>query len=380
MIPSVKRAVLSTTVFALAGALLLPATACGQRPAEGRAVDTSFSALVARLSEPGGYFDTDNLLSNERSYLHALRAMRRHGVTGGAYLGVGPDQNFSYIAHVRPRVAFILDIRRDNMLQHLMFRAMFEEANTRAEWLALLFGRAKAPPATLTRAPVEAIIAWVDSTPTTPEAVAGIQRRLQARIARYGIPFDSVEEHTIERIHGEFVAAGLDIKFTTHRRGPRPYYPSYRDLLLERDLDDRPSSFMATEELFNVVRDLQRRGLVVPVVGDFAGDHALAAIGQEVRRRGLKVSAFYTSNVEQYLLRDGSFDRYAATVAKLPHDTRTVMIRSYFSGGFRPALPQTVPGYASTQLVQPMTSFVAEHAKGAYTSYADVVSLGILPP
>jgi len=375
----VNRSVLSPTTLALVGALLIPSTACGQQPAP-RTADTSFAALVARLSEPGGYFDTDNLLSNERSYLHALRAMRRHGVTGGAYLGVGPDQNFSYIAHVRPQVAFILDIRRDNMLQHLMFRAMFEEANTRAEWLALLFGRAKPAPASLAGAPLESIIAWIDSTPSTPAAVAAIQRRVQARVARYGIPFDSVEEHTIERIHAEFVAAGMDIKFTTHRRGPRPYYPSYRDLLLERDLDGQPASFMATEELFNVVRQLQRRGLVVPVVGNFAGDHALAAIGDEIRRRGLKISAFYTSNVEQYLLRDGSFDRYAATVAKLPHDARTVMIRSYFSGGFRPSLPQTLPGYGSTQLVQPLASFVAEHARGAYASYADVVSLGILPP
>lgn len=380
MNPSVNRSTLATTAVALGFALLAPTAACGQRSAEGRAVDSGFSALVARLSEPGGYFDTDNLLSNERSYLHALRAMRRHGVTGGAYLGVGPDQNFSYIAHVRPRVAFILDIRRDNMLQHLMFRAMFEEANTRAEWLALLFGRAKPAPASLAHAPIEAIVAWVDSTPTTPEAVAAIQRRIQARVARYRIPIDSIEAHTIERIHGEFVASGLDIKFTTHRRGPRPYYPSYRDLLLERDLDGTPASFMATDELFTVVRDLQRRGLVVPVVGNFAGDHALAAIGDEVRRRGLKISAFYTSNVEQYLLRDGSFDKYAATVARLPYDARTVMIRSYFSGGFRPPLPQTVSGYASTQLVQPLASFVAEHAKGSYTSYADVVSLGILPP
>ena len=376
-----KRSVLWTTAVALAAALLVPGAANGQRTAEPRvAVDTSFASLVARLSEPGGYFDTDNLLSNERSYLHALRAMRRHGVTGGAYLGVGPDQNFSYIAHVRPQVAFILDIRRDNMLQHLMFRAMFEEAATRAEWLALLFGRGK-PPASVTRAPLEAILAWVDSTPSTAATAESIQKRLKTRITRFGIPLDTSADRTIERIHDEFIASGLNIKFTSHLRGPRPYYPTYRDLLLERDLDGTPASFMATEELFNVVRQLQLRGLIIPVVGDFAGDHALAAIGDEMRRRGLKVSAFYTSNVEQYLLRDGSFDRYAATVAKLPYDAKSVMIRSYFTGGgFRPPLPQSVPGYASTQLVQPLASFVAEHARGSYTSYGDVVSLGILPP
>ena len=88
--------------------------------------DSAFAALVARISEPGGYFDSDNLISNESSYLHVLGAMRRLGVAGGAYVGVGPDQNFSYIAQVRPRIAFIIDIRRDNLLQHLLFKSLFE--------------------------------------------------------------------------------------------------------------------------------------------------------------------------------------------------------------------------------------------------------------
>src|SRR5687767_431502 len=103
--------------------------------------DSTFARLVARLSESGGYFDSDNLLSNEASYLHVLGRMRALGVTGGAYLGVGPDQNFSYMAQVRPRIAFMIDIRRDNLLQQLMFKSIFTRARNRAEYLALLFGR-----------------------------------------------------------------------------------------------------------------------------------------------------------------------------------------------------------------------------------------------
>ena len=80
---------------------------------------------MAQLSERGGYFDTDNLISNEKSYLHVIPALRDGGVTGGAYIGVGPDQNFSYIAQVRPAIAFIVDIRRDNLLLHLLFKALF---------------------------------------------------------------------------------------------------------------------------------------------------------------------------------------------------------------------------------------------------------------
>src|SRR5256714_4610342 len=85
----------------------------------------AFAALSARLSEPGGYFDSDNLISNETSYLHVMDKLRELNVTGGVYIGVGPDQSFSYIAKIRPRMAIITDIRRDNLLQHLMYKALF---------------------------------------------------------------------------------------------------------------------------------------------------------------------------------------------------------------------------------------------------------------
>ncbi|HEX6070025.1 MAG TPA: hypothetical protein VFZ18_09375, partial [Longimicrobiaceae bacterium] len=86
------------SIVLLAALLLLPAQATAQAaPVRRPAADTSFAAVVARLSEPGGYFDTDNLISNESSYLHVMEGLRRLGVRGGAYLGVGPDQNFSYI-------------------------------------------------------------------------------------------------------------------------------------------------------------------------------------------------------------------------------------------------------------------------------------------
>src|SRR5437870_11452395 len=90
-----------------------------------RAAESNFANLIERLSEPGGYFDSDNLISNEASYLHVLGKMRKMGVTGGAYIGVGPDQSFSYITQIRPRIAFMIDIRRDNLLQHFFFKALF---------------------------------------------------------------------------------------------------------------------------------------------------------------------------------------------------------------------------------------------------------------
>src|SRR5262245_8933591 len=99
-----------------------------------------FAQMVEKFSEPNGYFDSDNLISNEASYLHVMGKLRQMKVSGGAYIGVGPDQSFSYIAQIRPAIAFITDIRRDNLLQHLLFKSLFSLSRNRLEYLCLLFG------------------------------------------------------------------------------------------------------------------------------------------------------------------------------------------------------------------------------------------------
>ena len=348
-------------------------------PTHAPAIDArEFARLVATLSETGGYFDTDNLISNERSYLHVVGALERLGVRGGAYVGVGPDQNFSYIAHVRPRIAFIVDVRRDNLLQQLMFKAMFARARNRAEYLALLLGRPAPSGQRWASLPPDSLVAWFDAAPATAASASAARAAVLAEVRRAGVPLDSADLATIARFHGAFIDAGLGLRFTSAGRAPRAYYPTLRDLVLERDLDGRQASYLAREADFQFVKELQRRNLVVPVVGNLAGTHALAAIGRVVRDRGETVSAFYTSNVEDYLLRDGSFPRYARTVATLPRDERSVIVRSYF-GRFGAPHPQSVDGYASTQLLQRMDAFVADAAAGGYESYRDLVFRNPLP-
>jgi hypothetical protein len=365
---------------ALAAQPASAAPAAPAAPAAATAEARAFGRLVERLSEPGGYFDTDNLISNERGYLHVLGALGRLGVRGGAYVGVGPDQNFSYIARVRPSVAFVIDVRRDNLLQHLMFKALFARARNRAEYLALLVGRpAPADVARWADRPVDAIVAHVDATPATPESVRAAREAVLAGARRSGVALTAADLATIARFHQAFVDAGLGLQFTSAGRAPRPYYPTLRQLVLERDLEGNQASYLAREDDFQFVKALQRRHLVVPVVGDLAGPHALAAIGRAVRERGERVSAFYTSNVEDYLMRAGSFGRYARTVASLPRDRRSVIIRSYFGGNFGDPHPQAVPGHFSTQLLQMVDAFAADVAAGGYASYRDLVLRGPVP-
>lgn len=339
--------------------------------------DSLFPEVVEALSEPGGFFDTDNLISNEASYLHAVSALRRRGVRGGAFIGVGPDQNFSYITAVRPEVAFIVDIRRDNLLLLLLLRAMLEEAGTRGEYLALLFGRPFPPdPGAWRDRPLPELLDGIESQAPDPSAIAARRVVLHERVAGYGVPVSPEDRATLDRFHDEFIRSGPRLRYTTLGRPPAPWYPTYRQLLLETDLEGNPSSYLVADEPFQFLRELHLRNGVIPVVGDLAGPHAVRAIGAYLAGRGVRVSACYVSNVEFYLWRGGSFEAFVENLAALPSDPETVVIRSAFVRTLGIRHPRGLPGYASVQLVQEMQEFVRSARTGVYRSYLDVVSAG----
>jgi len=125
-----------------------PTNAADTLPA--RYTDAEFWRIVTEFSEPGGQFPYENFVSNEVSYQDILPDVTRIAKPGGAYLGVAPEQNFTYIAAIKPKVAFILDIRRQNMLELLMYKALFEMSADRVEFASRLFSRPK--PAGLTAA------------------------------------------------------------------------------------------------------------------------------------------------------------------------------------------------------------------------------------
>jgi hypothetical protein len=347
------------------------------KPIERVILPPQFARMIESFSEPNGYFDTDNLISNESSYLHVMGKMRKMNVSGGAFIGVGPDQSFSYIAKIRPSIVFITDVRRDNLLQHFWFKALFALSRNRMEYLCLMFG--KTPPADLNSwdgRPLPEILAWLDKAPAKRELFERAAAEIQAKVKAFGLSLKPEELATIRRIHDAFFSAGPELKFTSRNRGPRSYYPSYRDLMLEKDLSGRQCNYLVSEDDFRFLQTLEERNLVIPIVGNLAGGQALKQIAQYLKEKGERVSAFYTSNVEFYLMRgyrDDDFSRFAENVKLLPHDANTVIIRSYFNGAWGYSHPQTVSGYYSTQLLQTMESFIREYAGGGYDSYTDLI-------
>ncbi len=297
-----------------------------------RLSDAEFWTLVSDISEPGGYFQiTDNYTSNERELGQLFSALRERGVRGGVYLGVGPEQNFSYIAAIRPAMAFIVDIRRQAVMQHLMYKAVFELAKDRADFVSLLFSMPR-PDGLDDTTSIQQIWAAYDPVATDTVAVAkNATRIIQHLRETHRFMFTADEAEQLESVLGAFVRYGPDI---STRGAPGRHVTgngaTFADLTSwSLDASGQPQSFLSTEEHFRYVKALQEKNLVVPISGDFGGPKAIRAIAAYLQKQGGIVSAFYVSNVEQYLFQDNKQRAFYDNVATLPVDDTSVFIRPY---------------------------------------------------
>ena len=361
---------------AVLAAMFLSITGCRDSERAAPAVAFSaerFAALVDTLSEPGGFFDSDNLVSNEEGYLHVRQTLKRLGVEGGAYIGVGPDQNFTYIAQVRPRYAFILDIRRDNLIEHLLYKAVFALAESRAEFLSILFSKPLSMAELNAGAPtIEALVTYFDRTDGDEVQFRLNLEGIQAQIGTFKVPLSDEETRRVSELYRAFFERHLDLSWEYRSGGDRGIsFITYRTFLLGRDLEGGHGNFLTSDEDYQFVRDLQARNAIIPVTGDFAGGHALRAIGDFVRGRGDRVSVFYLSNVEYYLYPDGRLDEFAENVRYLPTDSRSVMIRAFVNLRQK-AHPLRVESHLMTTVIQYTRSFSQLFADGAYRSYLDL--------
>ena len=291
-----------------------------------RLSDQDFWTLSQDSSEPGGYFraaDITNLTSNEMWMQEVIPDLTARVKAGSAYLGVGPEQNFTYMAALRPRMAVIFDIRRGNLDLQLMYKALFELASDRADFVSLLFAKPRPPGlgADSTVAQIFTAFASSDSSrPLYEKTLAAIRTRL---LKVHGLPLPARDLDGIEAVYQTFFSSGYYVRAS----------PSYWDLMTATDASGVMRSYLASEASFAFLKDLQTRNLVVPVVGDFGGPKAIRATGQYLKARGGVVGAFYLSNVEQYLVQDGKWNAFCQNVATLPLDASSTFIRS--SSGLR---------------------------------------------
>lgn len=300
-----------------------------------RLSDQEFWRLSTEFSEANGFFRSDNLLSNEVYFQHVLPDLTKAATAGRVYMGVGPEQNFTYIVALRPKMAFIVDIRRGNLQLHLVYKALFELSADRAEFVGRLFAR-KRPEGlgpTSTAKEIFAAYAAVERTDAIyKETLKAIQDQFTVK---HAIALSTEDLQGIAYVYDAFYEFGPSIQYSsTQGGGGSRNQVTYADLMAATDGNGESRSYLATEENFAFLKELQTRNLLVPLVGNFAGSKAIRAVGKYLREAGGTVSAFYLSNVEQFLNQDGIWPRFCGNVASLPLDETSTFIRSLRGGGF----------------------------------------------
>jgi hypothetical protein len=330
--PALARvAACALALFVLAPSL--PGTArqapAGAREIPAKLTDQEFWKLSEELSEPGGTFRSDNLLSNELGYPPVIVDLVARTKPGGVYMGVGPEQNFHYIAAIRPKMVFITDIRRGNLHLQLMYKALFELSADRSEFVSRLFVKPKQSGFDA-KSPIRDLMTAYLEVASSDEAAfkSNLQAIFDHLEKKHGFPLSVDDRAGIEYVYRNFYTYGPAITYSSSMSGQPGGRTAYHTLMSAPDASGVPRSYLATEESFLFLKDLESKNLLVPVVGNFGGPKAIRAVGKYIRDRGATVTAFYLSNVEQYLTQDGLWGTFCANVATLPLDDSSTFIRS----------------------------------------------------
>ena len=357
----------------LAAWVASPAAVSARAGLPSRLTDQEFWGLIEDFSEPNGFFRSDNLVSNEDTFQFVIPELLKTTRPGGAYLGVGPDQNFTYIVALQPRIAFITDIRRGNLHEHLMYKALLEQSADRADFLSRLFSRKRPDGLSAASSVDQLFAAYARVEASEPLYQQNLKAMLAKLSAARGAPLSDDDVAGITYVYASFFSSGPSLSYNNSGNGPADYgrpplYPSYRDLQVANDNQGQQRAYLATEENFRVLKALEANNLIVPIVGNFAGPKALRAVGAYLRNHGATVTAFYASNVEQYLFQDGIWGDFSGNLASLPLDDTSTLIRSCFNNCSSPT------GSRAVSLLDSMTGLLRDVRSGKIQTYWDVLA------
>ena len=270
-----------------------------------------------------------------RKWDGSSRCCARNAVAGGVYLGVGPEQNLTYIAAIRPAMA----LRRGHPppgrdAAPAVQGRIFELATDRADFIALLFSKPR-PPDLDGATPIQRHLEPpTRRSPTDPRP--GVEKRrpdresADARSHRFTftaaesaparsrfVPHSSCMVPTFRRAAG----AAPDGWVEAVAAARSPISPAGHTMIA-----GEPQSFLSTEQNFQIGRRRCTRRISSSRSAEISpAPRRSAPSGTTFRQRGAVVSAFYVSNVEQYLFQDGKARAFYDNVAALPvNDTQRV--------------------------------------------------------
>jgi hypothetical protein len=344
-----RRLLLHASVLIVVCLSGLPFSLGNQTPKSlpARLSDQEFWKIVTDFSEPDGTFRSDNLLSNESQLQNVIPDLIKKVKTGGVYMGVGPEQNFTYIAALKPAMVFIVDVRRGNLDLHLLYKALFELSADRADFVSKLFARGR-PEGLSKNSSVQEIFEAYAHTAKNEELFKNTLKAVRNQlVVKRGFGLTAEDLDGIQYVYDALATFGPGINYTSTGRGGfggggrggfggRGLQVTYADLMTATDGDGHLRSYLASEESFAFLKKLETNNLLIPLVGDFSGPKAIRSVGRYLKEKGATVSAFYLSNVEMYLRKDGNWESFCSNAGMLPLDESSTFIRSLRSGYYGP--------------------------------------------
>lgn len=212
--------------------------------------------------------------SNERRAFVWADTIRNRG---GAYVGVGSDQNYSYAALARAELVWLIDYDPDVVALHHLNRAFTINADT----------------------------------------VKGFIEHYRSRNAKTSLALirESYADHP-DLDHFVYV-------YNLYRKKLYEYYYS-RSLPTGRDVE---TEWLRNPELYAHVRLLWQQDRIWPVKGDLT-KHALSSIGDAARKLDVPVRIYYTSNAPD-VWSGRLIENYKSGVLSLPMDRQSIILQTF---------------------------------------------------
>jgi hypothetical protein len=320
----------------------------------------------------------DYLVSNETDYQHVVPFLRQYSKPGNVYIGVGPDQNFTYITAVHPAFSFIVDYRTENQLLHYLFKACFELSTTRQEYLSILFSKPLDDHLKKDSCFLSYLLEYFSKASSDEVFFKQNSFLTQERIKNYRKLISNKILEIIQKIHRCFFRYNLNLRTRNGITSWLGYpYPTYYDFLSARDRNGACWSFLDDDDRFLWLKRMQYRNKIISLAGDLSGSRTLNTLASFIREKSKKVSVLYVSNSEELLFRYNLFKAYVENIQQLPIDEDSIIIRSVVNRTDRKH-PAGQEGHMLTTVAQRMIFFLNLFSEGRYRSYWDVATLDYL--
>src|SRR5262245_22138254 len=206
---------LKTRMTLLAFLILAVAGVSVRAAAPPQLSDAEFWKVATESSEEDGVFRSDNLLSNETTFQYIIPELLTTAKQGRVYMGVGPEQNFTYIAALKPAMAIIIDIRHGNLDVHLMYKALFELSKDRVDFVSKLFSRQRPDGLTNDSSPEDIFTKLRDSDGSKELYEANLKAINDVLMNKHGFPLTAGDLDGIRWAFGNYYQFGPAINYNS---------------------------------------------------------------------------------------------------------------------------------------------------------------------